>query len=93
MRTPTSTSRRLLGIWALLLILTLGSVVVGAEQGRELATAATVVIVGVALVKVRLIGTHFMELRNAPRLLRLIFDGYVVAVFLVLTVLDMAITS
>jgi hypothetical protein len=37
---------------------------------------------------VRLIGMHFMDLRVAPLALRALFEGYVLAVFLVLVALD-----
>ena len=33
------------------------------------------------MLKVRLIGLHFMDLRVAPTPLRLLFEGYVLAVF------------
>ena len=36
------------------------------------------------MIKVRRIGLHFMDLRVAPRALRMIFEGWVVAVFLAL---------
>lgn len=75
---------RLIAVWSVLVMLTLGSFVVGIEQSDRLAAAATVVIIGIAMVKVRLIGLHFMDLRVAPRALRMIFEGWVVAVFLVL---------
>jgi hypothetical protein len=92
-RIQSTTDRRLVWVWALLLALTLGSLVLGIEQSPGLATVAAVIIVGVAMIKVRLIGAHFMDLRVAPRPLRWIFDGYVLAVFLVLSALDLAVTS
>lgn len=55
-------------------------------------TWIAIVIVGIALVKVRLIGIHFMDLRAAPPPLRLLFEGYTVALFLVLAVLDVVVT-
>lgn len=79
-------------VWALLLVLTFGSFVVGIEQGAGFASAAAVVIIGIALFKVRLIGLHFMDLRDAVRPLRLIFEGYLVAVFAILVFIDLAIT-
>jgi Prokaryotic Cytochrome C oxidase subunit IV len=79
-------------VWALLLLLTFGSFVVGIEQGAGIASAAAAAIIGIALIKVRLIGLHFMDLRDAIWPLRLIFEGYLVAVFAVLVFIDLAIT-
>jgi hypothetical protein len=44
----------------------------------------TAAVLAVAFVKVRLIGIHFMELGTAPRVLRGLFEGYVVVVALAL---------
>jgi caa(3)-type oxidase subunit IV len=84
-------ARRVTLVWLALLALTFASFVVGVEQGAGVASAAAVVIIGVALFKVRLIGIHFMDLRVAPRPLRLIFEGYVLVVFIVLVVIDLAV--
>ena len=43
-----------------------------------------VVVLGIAMVKVRFVGLDFMELRNAPIPFRAIFELYCVALFLVL---------
>ena len=85
------TRRRTL-VWILLLGITFASFVVGVEQGAGAASAAAVVIIGLALCKVRLIGIHFMDLRVAPRPLRLIFEAYVLAVFVTLATLDLVVT-
>ncbi|GAY18620.1 cytochrome C oxidase subunit IV family protein [Mycobacterium sp. shizuoka-1] len=87
-----STTRRLTLVWAVLLALTFGSFLVGVEQGADSAGAAAFVIIGIALLKVRLIGVHFMDLRVAPTALRMLFEGYVLAVFVALAVLDLVIT-
>jgi Prokaryotic Cytochrome C oxidase subunit IV len=87
-----STTRRVTMVWGLLLLLTFGSFIVGIEQGAGVASAAAVVIIGIALFKVRLIGLHFMDLRVAVRPLRLIFETYLVVVFAVLVFIDLAIT-
>jgi caa(3)-type oxidase subunit IV len=84
-------ARRVTLVWLALLALTFASFVVGVEQGAGVASAAAVVIIGVALFKVRLIGIHFMDLRVAPRPLRLIFEGYVLVVFIVLVVIDLVV--
>lgn len=84
--------RRVTLVWVLLLGLTFASFVVGIEPGAGVASAAAVVIIGLALYKVRLIGIHFMDLRVAPRPLRLLFEAYVLAVFATLVTLDLVVT-
>jgi caa(3)-type oxidase subunit IV len=84
-------TRRVTLVWAALLALTLASSIVGIEQGAGAASAAAVVLIGVALFKVRLIGIHFMDLRTAPSPLRQIFEGYVLALFMVLVTLDLVV--
>lgn len=39
---------------------------------------ASLVVLGVAVFKIRLVGMYFMELREAPMALRGIFEGYCV---------------
>lgn len=79
--------RNLFLAWSALVVLTFGSFAVGIEQSDRLAAAATVVIISAAMIKVRLIGLYFMDLRIAPRGLRFVFDAYVGLVFIGLTVL------
>ncbi len=86
-------TRRVTLIWGLLLALTFGSFLVGVEQGAGFASAGGVIIVGIAMFKVRLIGIHFMDLRAAPLALRVLFEGYVLAVFLVLAALHLFVRS
>ncbi|CQD17897.1 hypothetical protein BN1232_04048 [Mycobacterium lentiflavum] len=86
-------TRRVTLVWVLLLALTFGSFLVGVEQGAEFASAAAVIIIGIALLKVRLIGIHFMDLRVAPVALRALFEGYVLLVFVVLVALDIFVKS
>jgi hypothetical protein len=85
-------TRRVTLVWMLLLGITFASFVVGIEQGAGVAPAAAMVIIGLALCKVRLIGIHFMDVRVAPRPLRLIFEAYVLAVFITLVTLDLVVT-
>lgn len=47
------------------------------SQGMALATAGVVI---VAFIKVWVVAFQFMELRYAPRWLRYVFDGWIVAV-------------
>ena len=81
-------TRRVTLVWVLLLALTFGSFLVGVEQGARFASLGAVIIVGIAMFKVRLIGLHFMDVRAAPLALRALFEGYVLAVFVVLVALD-----
>jgi hypothetical protein len=85
-------TRRVTWVWVLLLTLTFGSFLVGAEQSPGFASVGAVIIVGIAMFKVRLIGIHFMDLRSAPHVLRALFEGYVLAVFVVLVSLDVFVT-
>lgn len=78
-------------MWLALLGLTFASSVVRIEQGSVVTSAAAVVLIGIALFKVRLIGIHFMDLRIAPKPLRMVFEGYVLAVFLVLVTLGLVV--
>lgn len=48
----------------------------------EAGPVMAVFIVIIAFVKVRLVGRHFMGLRNAPGVLRALFDVYVAAISL-----------
>jgi caa(3)-type oxidase subunit IV len=84
-------ARRVTLVWVLLLALTIGSVLVGVEQGAWPASTGAVVIIGIALLKVRLIGVHFMDLRVAPRVLRTLFEGYVLAVFVALVAIALVV--
>ena len=63
-------TRRVTLVWVLLLALTFGSFLVGVEQGAGFASVGAAIIVGIAMLKVRLIGLHFMDVRAAPRALR-----------------------
>lgn len=84
-----SITRRLTLVWVLLLALTFGSFVIGIEQGAGFASVGAVLIIGIALFKVHLIGIHYMDLRVAPLPLRLIFEAYLLVVFIALTVIDL----
>lgn len=72
--------RRTWLVWASLIALTLVTGGLGTSMPLSHATI-TAVVVAIALFKVRLIGTDFMELRNAPRPLATAFDVYLVVVY------------
>lgn len=66
-------------IWAALMLATVASTWWLAKD-FVVPTAATVAIVVIAAVKIRLVLLHFMELRTAPLAWRLVFEVWVVAV-------------
>ena len=70
-------------VWAVLVAATLVSWAVGSDHGTG--SLIAVVVLAVAMIKVRFVGLDFMELRNAPILLRATFEGYCIALWCVLT--------
>lgn len=80
-------SRTITVVWAVLVLATVLTLAVGAEHLIDSRKIATALVIGIAAVKVRLVGIHFMELRDAPLPLRLAFEAYCAALFVVLTVL------
>jgi hypothetical protein len=73
---------RATGIWLILVLATTLSAVLGTDHGISGGghRAASVVILVVALFKVRLVGLYFMDLRSAPGILRALLEGYCVVV-------------
>jgi hypothetical protein len=55
---------------------------VGSEHGTG--SFVAVVVLGVAMIKVRFVGLDFMELRHAPLPLRAAFEGYCIVLWGVL---------
>ena len=72
-------SNRVTLVWGLLVVATGTSWALGSDHtvGSSHSTASVIIFV-VSFVKVRLVGRHFMELREAPDLLRKAFDAYCV---------------
>lgn len=66
--------------WLVLVGLTVLSWTLGTDHGLGATgqTAASLVIITVAVFKIRLVGLYFMELRQAPLTLRGLFEGYCV---------------
>jgi hypothetical protein len=64
-------------VFPALVLATLSSWLLGIEGSTS--TLIGCAVVAIALIKVRLVGLHFMELRNAPPLLRGAFEVYVMA--------------
>jgi Prokaryotic Cytochrome C oxidase subunit IV len=63
-------------VWFILIAATLLVWYLGAEQGVHNTHLATVLILIVAFIKWRFVGLYFMELRDAPVPLRLIFEAH-----------------
>jgi hypothetical protein len=74
-------------VWFFLAVLTIVSWALGTDHsltGEEHVPASLVILV-VAIVKVRLVGLYFMELRFAPVQLRAVFETYCAAVLILLS--------
>jgi hypothetical protein len=69
-------------VWAVLVVATLVSWAVGNDHATG--SVVAIVVLGVAVIKVRFVGLDFMELRNAPLVLRAMFESYCVALWSVL---------
>jgi Prokaryotic Cytochrome C oxidase subunit IV len=67
-------------VWFVLIAATLLLWYLGAEHGIQNAHLATVLILIVAFIKWRFVGLYFMELRDAPIPLRMIFEAQCAAV-------------
>jgi hypothetical protein len=60
--------------WLVLIAATLVSYALGADHGTG--SVMVVLVLGIAAIKIRLVGLDFMELRSAPMPLRAAFEGY-----------------
>lgn len=69
-------------VWLTLVVVTILSWAVGAEH--QVGSGIAVLVLALAVVKVRFVGLDFMELRSAPLLLRGAFEFYCVALWCVL---------
>ena len=76
-------------VWLVLVLATFLSWELASEEARA-GDVIAVAILMVAAAKVRLVGLHFMQLRDAPGLLRGMFELYVVALFVALVGLFLA---
>jgi hypothetical protein len=74
-------------IWLLLIVATITSLLLGTDNLVTAVKAASVLVIVVAFIKVRFVGLYFMELRDAPVQLRLIFEGYCLVVCTALVVM------
>ena len=69
--------------WLVLIAATVVSWAVGAEHGTG--STIGVLVLGIAAIKVRLVGLDFMELRHAPTALRAAFEAYCVGMWALLS--------
>jgi cytochrome c oxidase subunit IV len=69
-------------VWLALVAVTIVSWAVGADH--EVGSGVAVVVLALAVIKVRFVGLDFMELRDAPLLLRGIFEAYCIILWMVL---------
>ncbi|CAN3130668.1 cytochrome C oxidase subunit IV family protein [Mycobacterium sp. smrl_JER01] len=69
--------------WLFLVAATVLSWAVGAEHGTG--SLVAVLVLGIAAVKIRLVGLDFMELRHAPFPLRVAFEAYCVGLWALLS--------
>ncbi|MFE3000828.1 cytochrome C oxidase subunit IV family protein [Nocardia sp. NPDC059246] len=71
-------------VWILLAGATSGSWALGTHEGSgDHHALASVAVLLIAFTKIRFVGLYFMELREAPIVLRGLFEAYCVIVFLV----------
>lgn len=83
-------SRTAVAVWAALVVATLLSWWLGIHESGDPGDGASIggiLVLVITFVKVRFVGRHFMDVRDAPLALRLAFDVYVVAVCTALCVL------
>jgi heme/copper-type cytochrome/quinol oxidase subunit 4 len=73
-------------VWLLLILLTLLSWTMAVGHGVGLRMVTSLIIIVIAVFKIRLVGLYFMELRNAPVVLRGAYEAYCVAVLVILSV-------
>ena len=75
-------------IWIVLVGATLCSLLLFEEfHSGESHRIASVGVIAVAFIKVRFVGLDFMELRDAPLPVRLVFEGWLAAIAIVLIVM------
>jgi caa(3)-type oxidase subunit IV len=70
LRTPAT------AVWVVLIMATAVSWTLGTQHGMHDHKLASVIILLIAFIKVRLVGMYFMELREAPNVLRGLFEAY-----------------
>jgi heme/copper-type cytochrome/quinol oxidase subunit 4 len=84
------TRDRVAAVWAFLVLATIASLTLGEDRLIHTQNVVAIAVIAIAFVKVRLVGIYFMELREAPLLLRAAFETYVAVAATVLIVLYLA---
>jgi hypothetical protein len=69
--------------WLVLIAATLVSYALGVDH--SIGAVTVVAVLGIAAIKIRLVGLDFMELRSAPIPLRAAFEGYCLVLWAVLS--------
>jgi len=69
--------------WIILIAATALSFAVGVEHGTG--SLVAIAVLGLAAIKIRLVGLDFMELRRAPIALRIAFEIYCIGLWAVLS--------
>jgi heme/copper-type cytochrome/quinol oxidase subunit 4 len=81
---------RTAAVWAFLVLATVASWLLGEDKLIHTQDVVACGVIAIAFIKVRLVGIYFMELREAPVLLRAAFEAYVAVAATVLLVLYLA---
>lgn len=71
-------------VWAVLVVATVASWLLGADHSLAGSHWPSVVVLVIAMAKVRFVGIYFMELRDAPTPFRVAFEAYCGVVLLLL---------
>ena len=71
---------RLHRLWLVLVVATTASWLLGTSREIRIGQETAAIVLAIAFLKVRWIGLDFMELRYAPRPLRLFFEAWVLVV-------------
>lgn len=77
-REAAAGQRAIVVVWALLVLATCASWVLGVNETGTPGDVhpASALLLVIALAKVRFVGAYFMELREAPLPLRVVFEGW-----------------
>lgn len=73
---PIDLRNRVTAVWLFLVVATVVSWMLGTDHGVSSEKVAGVAVLAIAVVKVRLVGLYFMELRDAPTVLRSMMEVY-----------------
>lgn len=63
-------------VWSILIVATVATSWLGTDHGFDDIRLQTTAVLAIAVVKVRLVGLHFMGIGEAPRSLRVTFEAW-----------------